>query len=251
MRPNIDLSITSLTEINEAVIDVIILPWGATEPHNLHLPYGTDCIASTAVSVDASRKALLQGVRCIVLPAVSLGSQNPGQTEIPLCIHGRYETQKAILTDVVASLYHQKFRKLVIVNGHGGNSFKNMIRDLAFDYPDFTIVVSNWYEIIPQTGYFECHDDHAGEMETSVLMHYHPEWVLPLSQAGEGNSTPFAIESLNDKTGWTPRNWVKTTKDTGVGNPKHATAEKGKRYANAVTDRLAKLFVELASKELY
>ena len=246
-----ELAATSLTEIRQNPVDLAILPWGATEPHNLHLPYGTDCLASTSIAVDAAKKAALQGVRCMVLPAIPLGSQNPGQTEMPLCIHARYETQKAILSDIVASLHRQQFRKLVIVNGHGGNSFKNMIRDLAVDYPDFTIVVANWYEIIPQQGYFDNKDDHAGEMETSVIMHYYPELVLPLSEAGDGAETRFSIDSLNNKTAWTPRHWTKASKDTGIGNPKRATADKGKRYIDAVSDKLCKLFIELVTKELY
>jgi len=245
------LQSASLKEIRQSPVDLAILPWGATEPHNLHLPYGTDCFASTAVSVDAAAKAALQGVRCMVLPAIPLGSQNPGQTDMPLCLHARYETQKAILTDIVASLHRQHFRKLVIVNGHGGNSFKNMIRDLAVDYPDFTIVIANWYAIVAQQGYFDNRDDHAGEMETSVMMHYHPDLVLPLTEAGDGAETPFAIESLNDQTAWTPRHWTKATADTGIGNPHMATADKGKRYAEAVSDKLCKLFIELANKELY
>jgi creatinine amidohydrolase len=251
MMTHFELSVTSLTEMKEKPVDLAILPWGATEPHNLHLPYGTDCLASTAVAVDAAAKAYRQGVRCMVLPAIPLGSQNPGQTQMPLCIHGRYETQKAILTDIVASLCLQGFDKLAIVNGHGGNSFKNMIRDLAVDYPGFTIVVANWYDIIPQKEYFTNKDDHAGEMETSVMQYYHPGHVLPLDHAGNGDATPFAINSLNDKTAWTPRHWDKTTRDTGVGNPKMATAEKGKRYVEAVTDKLAELFIELVTKNLY
>jgi creatinine amidohydrolase len=245
------LEATSLKEIQQSPVDLVVLPWGATEPHNLHLPYGTDCLASTAIAVDAAKKASAQGIRCMVLPAIPLGSQNPGQTEMPLCLHARYETQKAILTDIVASLHRQQFRTLVIVNGHGGNSFKNMIRDLAVDYPDFTIVVANWYEIIPQQGYFDNRDDHAGEMETSVMMHYHPDWVLPLAEAGDGKETPFAIESLNNKIAWTPRHWTKATADTGIGNPHMATADKGERYAAAVSDKLCKLFIELTNNELY
>lgn len=242
---------TPLKEILANPIQVAILPWGATEPHNFHLPYGTDNLASSSIALDSARKAQQEGVRCIILPTIPLGSQNPGQTEMPFCIHTRYETQKAILTDIVDSLHHQNYHKLVIINGHGGNSFKNMIRDLAIDHPDFTIIIVNWYDIVSQSAYFEQKDDHAGEMETSVIMHYHPQLVLPLTEAGNGEATPFAIEAINNKTGWTPRNWQKTTKDTGVGNPKAATAEKGKRYAEAVSDQIAGLLIEFATKNLY
>ena len=130
MNREIDLSFACYGYVKELVYDLAILPWGAIEPHNLHLPYLTDCILSHDIAVDAALKAWERyGVRCMVMPFVSMGSQNPGQRELPFCVHSRYETQKAILTDVVSSLYTQGMRRLVIVNGHGGNSFKNMIRD--------------------------------------------------------------------------------------------------------------------------
>ena len=111
---------------------------GATEPHNLHLPYLTDCILPHDIAVDAAALALQNsGVRCMVMPPVPFGAHNPGQRELPFCIHTRYSTQQAILEDIVASLYAQGMRKLIILSGHGGNNFKGMIRDLAFVYPDF------------------------------------------------------------------------------------------------------------------
>ena len=81
----------------------------------------------------------------MVLPPVTYGSQNPGQRDYPFCLHARYETQRAILGDVVAALHLQGIRKLIIVNGHGGNSFKNMIRDLSVDFPDFLIAAATMY----------------------------------------------------------------------------------------------------------
>ena len=85
-----------------------ILPWGATEPHNLHLPYLTDCILSHSIAVDAAvQLAADKGVNCMVLPPVAMGAQNPGQRDVAFCIHYRYETQKAILQDIVEALQHQ------------------------------------------------------------------------------------------------------------------------------------------------
>lgn len=251
-KREIDLSVSCYGKVKDVHYDVVILPWGATEPHNLHLPYLTDCILSHDTAVDAATLALKQsGVRCMVMPPVGFGAQNPGQRELPFCIHTRYSTQQAILEDIVASLYLQGMRKLIILSGHGGNNFKGMIRDLAFTYPDFLIVAADWFSIIPTKGYFEAEiDDHAGEQETSVMMHYHPE-LVNLSEAGDGASRPFAIPALNEKIGWAPRHWDKATADTGVGNPKKATAEKGARYVEAVTMKLAKLFAEVGQGELY
>lgn len=247
----VDLCLTSFGKLKSEHYDLVVLPWGATEPHNLHLPYLTDCILSHEVAVEAAVLARGRyGVNCMVLPPVSLGSQNPGQWIQPFCIHTRYETQKAILTDIVFSLYAQGFRKLVIVNGHGGNTFKSMIRDLAVDYPDFLIAVTDWFSIVPQKGYFEVPDSHAGELETSVMMHYHPE-LVSLEEAGSGRGKPFAISSLNEKTAWIPRDWSRVTDDTGYGDPRKASAEKGRKYAGAVVSKLLNLFVELAQKEVY
>ena len=237
-------------DVKDRSISIALLPWGAIEPHNLHLPYLTDCILSTDVACDAAEAAGQAGVDCIVLPAVPFGSQNPGQHDYPFCIHTHSSTQYAILSDIVRSLRRQGIRKLLIVNGHGGNTFKSLVRDLSFDYPVFVIAQADWFAIVPQKDYFENPDDHAGELETSVMMHYHPEWI-DLAKAGEGKSRGFGIAGFNNKTAWTPRVWNRTSADTGVGDPRRASAEKGARYAAEVVRRIADLLVEWGGKDLY
>lgn len=251
MNKELDLSVSCYGKVKGLPYDLAVLPWGATEPHNFHLPYMTDCILSHDIALNAAEEALKQGVRCMILPPVPFGSQNPGQRELPFCIHACYETQRAILGDIVASLHTQGLRKLILVNGHGGNNFKNMLRDLSVDYPDFLIAVADWFGIVPPKEYFEeSIDDHAGETETSVMMYYHPE-LVNLEEAGNGTSHPFAIPALNEKIAWVPRQWNKASVDTGIGNPKKSTAEKGERYVKAVVGKLTRLFVETGNKELY
>lgn len=246
-----DLAITSYGAVKDRTYDIVMLPWGATEPHNLHLPYLTDCILSHDIAVDAAVLAKKEyGVNGMVLPAINMGSQNPGQRELPFCIHARYETQKAILTDIVASLFAQGIRKMVIINGHGGNTFKSMIRDLSIDYPDFLIATSEWFTVAQASEYFDILGDHADELETSVMMHYHPE-LINLEEAGSGEFTTFAAESLNQKVAWIPRNWAKVSKDTGIGDPRKATAEKGKRFAEVVVAKYATLLNELVHGDIY
>ena len=69
--------------------------------------------------------------------------------------------------------------------------------------------------------------------------------------AGDGNSRNFAIEGLNAKVAWLPRDWSRVTQDTGVGYPKKATAEKGRRYMEAVIPRILQFVIEFTSKEVY
>ncbi|MDE6126275.1 MAG: creatininase family protein [Muribaculaceae bacterium] len=246
-----DLAVSNYGTTRSLDYQIAIIPWGATEPHNYHLPYLTDAILSHDIAVDAARVALAKyGVRAMVMPGLPLGAQNPGQRELKFCVHYRYETQKAVLTDIVASLDHQGIRRLLIVNGHGGNSFKNMIRDLGIDFPDMLIAASEWYKVCPATEFFDAPGDHADELETSVMMHYHPE-LVNLSEAGEGKAGGFAPETLRGGVAWIPRDWSRVSVDTGIGSPAAATAEKGMRFAAAVAETYATLLRDLTLPDLY
>ncbi len=231
--------------------DLAILPWGSTEPHNMHLPYCTDMLTTQAIAFMVAENAAERGIKLMVLPGIPLGSQNPGQIELPFCIHASQATQAAILRDTVHSLKMQKINRLMIMSGHGGNIFKGMIRDIMIDNPDFIICHNEWFSIVPRQGYFEeKDDDHAGELETSVMMHLYPE-LVDMSLAGDGAFKRFAIDGLNSKIGWVPRDWSRTTRDTGVGNPKSANAEKGASYIEAVVPEIVDFVCDFAKKDLY
>lgn len=251
MNKDIDLSVSNYGTARRNKYDIALLPWGATEPHNLHLPYLTDAILSHDIAVDSAETAAREyGIRAMVLPAMPLGSQNPGQRELPFCIHYRYDTQRAVLTDIVASLRLQGLKRLLIVNGHGGNSFKNMIRDLAVAYPEMLVATGEWYRAAPAKDFFDRPGDHADELETSVMMHYHPD-LVDISEAGDGGDGGFKGETLRRGTVWVPRNWARVSDDTGIGDPRLATAEKGRRFAAACADELAKAIRDLCKDDLY
>lgn len=251
MNKEIDLSVSNYGTTRRIEYSIALLPWGATEPHNLHLPYLTDAILSHDIAVDAASEARRRfGINAMVMPPVTLGSQNPGQRELKFCVHARYETQRAVLTDIAASLYHQGVRRMLIVNGHGGNNFKNMIRDLAVDIPDMLIATSEWFKVRPAREYFDNPGDHADELETSVMMHYHPE-LVNLADAGEGTTGGFAPDTLRRGIAWIPRNWAKVSRDTGIGSPAAATAEKGARFARDIASDYAELIRDLCQPDLY
>lgn len=236
----------------QAHYDWAILPWGSTEPHNGHLPYGTDVICPEGIACRVAEGLSAVGIHAMVLPGVPFGSQNPGQTGLPFCIHARQETQSAILRDIVDSLKRQGIGKLLLINGHGGNSFKGMVRDLAAEYPAFMLLVSDWYSVLPREKYSEADvDDHAGEQETSVVMYFRPE-LVKMEYAGTGDSKPFAIEGLNHKVAWVPRDWARVSADTGIGNPSKASAEKGKRYVEDAVALYVKMLQEISVRgDLY
>ena len=227
--------------------DVAVLPWGATEAHNFHLPYATDNIESERVAAEAARIAWDAGAKVVVLPAVPFGVQTT-QLDIKLCLNVNPSTQLALLGDLVAALDAQGVRKLVVLNGHGGNDFKQMIRELQPRTRVFLCLV-NWYSCVDPKGYFDDLGDHAGELETSMMQYLAPHLVAPLDTAGPGRERRPKMRGLRDKVAWAPRRWTQVTADTGIGDPSRATAEKGERFFRAVTERVGAFLVELAAAD--
>jgi creatinine amidohydrolase len=230
--------------VKDTRYEVAVLPWGATEAHNYHLPYTTDNIATERIAALAAGYAWERGAKVVVLPTVPFGV-NTGQLDIPLTVNMNPSTQSLVLRDVAASLAGQGIKKLVVMNGHGGNDFRQMIRELQGAVTLFICTV-NWYQSVDLKQFFSDLGDHAGEMETSVLMHLTPELARPLAEAGPGRARGFKISALREKWAWAPRLWRKVTDDTGVGNPAAATAEKGRKYVEAVTEKVGGFLVELA-----
>lgn len=242
------LAETPWKQVSRTRYEVAVLPWGATEAHNYHLPYGTDTIQCGEIAARSARIAWDAGARVVVLPALPFGVQTM-QLDIPLCINLNPSTQAAILRDIAGSLAGQGIRKLVILNGHGGNEFKAIIRELQ-PRVDIFLCVVDWYRATDAASFFDEPGDHAGEMETSIMMHIAPDLVLPLEEAGPGRERRSRVAALRDGWAWAPRPWTRISEDTGVGDPAASTAEKGERFVAAISKRFGHVLVELASLDL-
>lgn len=249
MRPYI-LAESNWKSLKEQEIELAVLPWGATEAHNYHLPYATDVIEGEAIAEEAGKIAWERGAKIMILPCIPFGV-NTGQTDIKLDINMHPSTQAAVLNDVIEVLNRQGINKLLVLNSHGGNNFKPIIRELGVQYPDMFISFCNWFQAVDKSKFFDHPDgDHADEMETSLVMHLRPELVRPLDEAGDGDAKQYRIKALRENWAWAERQWSEVTEDTGVGNPKKASAEKGKAYFEAVSQKVGDLFVDLASADL-
>lgn len=248
IRPYV-LAENNWKSIKDESYTVAVLPWGATEAHNYHLPYATDNIQAEFVAIEAAKVAWNKNAKPIVLPTIPFGV-NTGQMDIPLCMNMNPSTQYAILKDIVQVLDRHDIQKLVIVNAHGGNNFKQMIRELSLVYPKVFICSLNWWQVTDTNKFFNEPGDHAGELETAVMMHLTPDLVLPLSEAGDASAKTFKIKGL--KEGWVSaqRQWTEVTKDTGVGNPEMATKEKGEIFLKIVIEKIGDFFEELHHADL-
>lgn len=242
------LSESTWRSVRETPYSVAVLPWGATEAHNYHLPYGTDNVQVEQVAVRAAERAWQKGARVAVLPTVPFGV-NTTQLDIKLCINMNPSTQAAVLADVVSSLEQQDVLKLVVLNGHGGNDFRQIIRELQPDTAVFLAQV-NWWSCVDVKQFVEQSGDHAGEAETSAMLHLAPQLVRPLEEAGPGRARGSRLTGVREGWAWAPRRWTQVTDDTGIGDPSQSTAAKGEAYVNAAADQIGGFLVELAALDL-
>ena len=246
-RPYI-LAETTWQAVKDARFEIVVLPWGATEAHNYHLPYGTDNYQAEYVAAEAARRAWERGAKVVVLPAIPFGV-NTGQLDITLDINLNPSTQLAILRDVVRVLARQGIPKLVVLNGHGGNDFRQMLRELQAEFPSVFLSTATLFRIVDRGQFFAAPGDHADEMETSMMLHLAPELVRPLAEAGPGTAKQFRVRALREWA-WAQRDWSQVTADTGAGDPAAATAAKGAAFLGAITEQLSQFLVELAAADV-
>ncbi|NNE75597.1 MAG: creatininase family protein [Pricia sp.] len=248
MRPYI-LAETNWKAVKETTFDLAVLPWGATEAHNYHLPYATDNYEADALASECAKIAWEKGGKVIVLPTIPFGV-NTGQSDIYLDINLNPSTQMAILTDVIEVLNRQGIYKLLIFNSHGGNNFKPLVRELGLKFPNMFISFSTWPHALDKTLYFEEKGDHADEMETSLMLYIKPELVLPKEKWGDGTSKKYKIKGFSEGWAWAERKWSEISEDTGVGNPHKSSKEKGQRFFEDITNKLGGFMYELCQADL-
>ena len=229
--------------------EVAVLPMGATEPHNFHLPYGNDFLTTRRVGERICEAAHQRGAKVLLLPTIPFGVDS-NLLKFPLTIHVSLKSLESVLRDVIRSLEHHGIHKLVLLNGHGGNELKPLLREWYGTTKVFVTVV-DWWKVGADkyAEIFSKPDDHAGEMETSIGLALYPE-LVELDKMSDGATRKSRFEAI--RRGWAviTRPWHLLTESSGSSNPRAATREKGERYLEIVTERLAKFLVELSAAEM-
>jgi creatinine amidohydrolase len=255
VRPWI-LAETNYGHVKDHPYQVAVLPMGATEPHNLHLPYGTDTFEAEAIASRCCEAAWQRGARVVMLPVIPYGTET-NQMHFPLTMNLNPSTLGLVIRDLVHSLERHGIHKLLILNSHGGNEFKPVLRELHGS-TKVHLFLCDWFrgltaDVQKQT--FDVPDDHAGEMETSLALAYFGDLVARdpptgkmLADEGAVRSTRFSAVNA----GWVSitRPWHLLTTNSGSGNPHAASADKGRRLMDAIVERLGAFLVELASASL-
>lgn len=230
-----DLSRMSWAEAREALrkAPVGLLPVGSTEQHGPHLPLGTDYLTAAEVAKRASTRG-----GWLVLPTVPVGvSEHHRQFWGTLWV--KPEVLQDYVLGIARSVASHGLRRLVFVNGHGGNSaaLDAVARTLRLE--EIFSYVFSWWRAIPEViaETIETGGSHAGEMETSAVLAFAPELVKPdrYPEAVAGAAPEWGKRLHGVEVGFDARDF---SPSGAVGDPTPATAEKGDRLLSAAAERL-------------
>ena len=210
----------------------VYIPFGSVEEHGRHLPLSTDTIQAYEVGKKAALKTPL-----FVAPSIHYGycrstSCHPGTVSISTT------TLKGLLKDIVRSFRLQGMKYFIVLTGHAGGSQRMALQDageeLIAEYSDINIAVVTEYDLAHNEGrgIIETEGDaHAGEIETSRILHSHPELVKGKGER-EFPGFPMAILVRNKRKYWPKGVW---------GDPTKASAEKGARLEELVVQKIVEL----------
>jgi len=237
----------TLPDIRRLQPEVAVLPHGSTEPHGGHLPYGSDFYHGSHVADEACRRAFEMGAKVVLLPGIPYGN-NRQTFGFPLAINMDPSVQFQVLKNIVESLEHSTVNKLVIVNAHGGNEHRSMLRALSGTTRLFVCAI-NWWQMPDMLKQWADVGEHADVMETSVNLAVNPE-LVHMENASDGATRPVRLEGL--KTGYVyfARMWHHLTESSGAGNPAGSSADAGKRFVEAAIDRISRFLKELSDAPL-
>ena len=214
----------------------VYIPFGALEEHGPHLPLSTDTIQAYQVG-----KRAAELVPLFVAPPIPYGNCrstncHPGTVSISTA------TLRCLLKDLVRSFYRQGMRNVVVLTGHAGGAHRLALQDageeLLDELPELRIAVVTEYELAKNEGrgIIETPGDaHAGEIETSRIMHSHPHLVQGTAPE-EYPTFPIGILVRDKRRYWPGGVW---------GDPSKATADKGVRIEELVARKVVELVKSL------
>jgi len=218
----------------------VLIPFGATEEHGPHLPLATDTLHAVAVG-----RRLAERRPIFIAPPVPYGvcrstSDHAGTLSISTA------TLRALAIDITAALYRQGLRNFILLTGHAGGTHTSTLVDAGEEllqrYSDIRVAVLTEYMLAAGEGrgIIETLDDsHAGEIETSRMLHMHPQMVKGSAER-EYPRFPKGILVRDKRRYWPNGVW---------GDPTLAAAEKGARLEKAVVDALERLVERLEGDE--
>ncbi len=238
-----DLTRTALSEHGDHDA-VAVLPVGAVEQHGPHLPTCTD--ARIVEEVARRTMALLdESVSAVLLPTLPFGFSDH---HLPFggTLSLRADTMASVLLDLVRSISRAGFRRVLMLNGHGGNSdICGMVAKQASVDLDVLVAWASYWKLLNSEAQDGHIPGHAGDFETSIMLAIEPQHV----EMAASRPSPAAWPSRKQPGVFASdmRAWARL--DGFSGDPTHASAQRGEVYLAQGCELLAEAIAELAQAE--
>ncbi len=225
-----------------------ILPVGALEQHGKHLPLGTDDLILENSLKEITPIMAYPESSILIYPHVKYGN-SVEHMFFPGTVSLKLTTLMCVIEDIVESMVSSGFKNILIINSHGGNSsiLQSLAQELRYKYGIRIFNVDYW-----ASDYFAFAEDiidakldeecHAGEIETSLLMHWTPKLVQM------DNATKMELEEIVDFYRY-DFSWLSSdVSESGViGNATHSSPEKGRKLAEQMNHKLSLILEEIFS----
>lgn len=231
----------TMTEFEEGLkrTRTVLIPFGSVEEHGPHLPLSTDTIQAFEVA----KKAAL-AIPLFVAPPIHYGNCRSSKNH-PGTISISTSTLKGLLNDIVISLRSHGIRNFIVLSGHAGGAHCMALQDAGEElierFRDIKVAIITEYILSSREGAHiieTAGDSHAGEIETSRIMHTHPHLVKGTADREFPTFPSSGILVRNKRKYWQNGVW---------GDPLKATADKGLRLEGLVVKKLIALIHEIES----
>ncbi|MEX2541970.1 MAG: creatininase family protein [Trueperaceae bacterium] len=229
----------------------VVVPVGATEQHGHHLPLQVDATLCTEVSMRAARRATDSGQTTLVAPAISVG-YSPHHMDFPGSLTVSSATFTAVVTDISVSLHRHGFKRIVLVNGHGGNAnllraatqslrFEQGVEISAASYWDLALDLITAWRRSPLGGI-----NHACEMETSLMLAVRPDLVrMQHAEDVMPDAHPYrGFDLTHGGSVASASAFSELTRTGAIGAPTFADGERGAELLDSIVEAVAKYLVE-------
>lgn len=231
---------------------LVIVPVGSIEQHGPHLRLEEDIANALTL---AEMAALASPRSILVAPPVWWG-MSPHHMGFAGTISLRLETLTALIGDICASIAAHGFRRILLLNGHGGNAgaLVAIVTQLSADLGLFVATTSYWTlipDVLGETGTSGPGGmGHAGEMETSLALYLRPGSVATDRLRADLPATASSRRSIDLRASGPvsqPLDLERDTREGVIGDPTAATIEKGQVFVDALVERLVEVIDELAA----
>lgn len=235
---------------------IVIMTLGSMEQHGPHLPIGMDIHVAVDIANTVAER-MKDDVDFLMLPAIPVG-QSPEHMDFPGTLTFTAETFVRMIKEIAGSVSRHGFKKLLVVNGHGGNI--DAIGAAAFDIRDqyklkvfmfnvWGLIVDLATKVIDRQASNRT-DAHGGEIETSLIMYLYPD-QLKMELAVDEKNEQLAGSEVIGMAGPIQINWnsMEDIAKSGIsGIPSYGTEEKGKIIFDALCDLVSKGITEIDQK---